>query len=231
MPKVGAIAATGWPSITTCPASPAPPPSVVIGHIAGGTNTIRVGAGGIMLPNHAPLVIAEQFGTLAALYPGRIDLGVGRAPGTDQRTALALRRTLQGDIENFPQDVLELIAYLGDPQPGQPVRAIPGAGHARCRCGFWARACLARSWPPRWACLMPSPRISRPEQLDPALELYRAQFRPSRISRQAVCDAGPECGRGRHRRGSATPVHLAATGLRQSAHRPSRPVAAAGRQA
>src|SRR5471032_1654152 len=86
--------------------------AVVIGHIAGGTKTIRVGAGGIMLPNHAPLVIAEQFGTLAALYPGRIDLGVGRAPGTDQRTALALRRTLEGDIENFPQDVLELIAYL-----------------------------------------------------------------------------------------------------------------------
>src|ERR1700689_4091853 len=96
--------------------------SVVIGHIAGGTGTIRVGAGGIILPNHAPLVIAEQFGTLAALYPGRIDLGVGRAPGTDQRTALALRRTLEGDIENFPQDVLELIAYLGDPMPNQPVR-------------------------------------------------------------------------------------------------------------
>src|SRR5215471_18437553 len=102
--------------------------SVVIAHIAGGTKTIRVGAGGIMLPNHAPLVIAEQFGTLAALFPGRIDLGVGRAPGTDPRTALALRRTLQGDIENFPQDVLELIAYMGDPVPGQPVRAFPGQG-------------------------------------------------------------------------------------------------------
>src|ERR1700709_1855502 len=102
--------------------------SVVIGHVAGGTESIRVGAGGIMLPNHAPLVIAEQFGTLAALYPGRIDLGVGRAPGTDQRTALALRRTLEGDIENFPNDVMELIALLGDAQPGQPVRAIPGSG-------------------------------------------------------------------------------------------------------
>jgi luciferase family oxidoreductase group 1 len=102
--------------------------SVVINHIAGGTRTIRVGAGGVMLPNHAPLVIAEQFGTLAALYPGRIDLGVGRAPGTDQRTALALRRTLEGDIENFPNDVLELIAYLGDPQAGQAVWAVPGMG-------------------------------------------------------------------------------------------------------
>jgi luciferase family oxidoreductase group 1 len=102
--------------------------AVAIGHVAAGTKTIRVGAGGIMLPNHAPLVIAEQFGTLEALYPGRIDLGVGRAPGTDQRTALALRRTLEGDIENFPNDVLELISLLDDAQPGQPVRAIPGMG-------------------------------------------------------------------------------------------------------
>src|SRR5476651_2633214 len=84
--------------------------AVAIGHVAAGTKTIRVGAGGIMLPNHAPLVIAEQFGTLESLFPGRIDLGLGRAPGTDQRTALALRRTLEGDIENFPNDVVELIA-------------------------------------------------------------------------------------------------------------------------
>src|SRR6185312_15205211 len=97
-------------------------------HIAGGTKTIRVGAGGIMLPNHALLVIAEQFGTLAALFPGRIDLGVGRAPGTDQRTAHALRRTLTGDIQEFPQDVVELIAYLRDAEPGQPVVATPGVG-------------------------------------------------------------------------------------------------------
>src|SRR6201992_988748 len=102
--------------------------AVVIGHVAGGTISIRVGAGGIMLPNHAPLVIAEQFGTLAALYPGRIDLGVGRAPGTDQRTALALRRTLEGDIQNFPNDVMELIGLLGDAQPGQVIHAVPGTG-------------------------------------------------------------------------------------------------------
>src|SRR5437879_6086999 len=81
--------------------------SLVIGHVAGGTSTIRVGAGGIMLPNHAPLVIAEQFGTLASLYPGRIDLGLGRAPGSDQLTARALRRTLSGDVDSFPQDVVE----------------------------------------------------------------------------------------------------------------------------
>src|SRR5579863_10171159 len=90
--------------------------AVAIGHVAAQTSTIRVGAGGIMLPNHAPLVIAEQFGTLAALFPGRIDLGIGRAPGTDPRTALALRRNLSGDVDHFPQDVLELISFMDDPQ-------------------------------------------------------------------------------------------------------------------
>ena len=102
--------------------------SVVIGHIAGGTSRIRVGAGGIMLPNHAPLVIAEQFGTLAALFPGRIDLGLGRAPGTDQVTSRALRRTLTGDVGDFPRDVVELQHYFKTPQPGQQVTAVPGAG-------------------------------------------------------------------------------------------------------
>ena len=102
--------------------------SVVIGHVAAGTKTIRVGAGGVMLPNHAPLVIAEQFGTLAALFPGRIDLGVGRAPGTDQLTSRALRRTLAGNIDEFPQDVLELMGYFRPAQPNQAVRAVPGAG-------------------------------------------------------------------------------------------------------
>src|SRR5690349_4395674 len=101
--------------------------SVLIAYVAGGTSTIRVGAGGIMLPNHSPLVIAEQFGTLASLYPGRIDLGLGRAPGSDQITARALRRPpTAGDT--FPQDVLELMALFREPEPGQVVRAIPGAG-------------------------------------------------------------------------------------------------------
>jgi luciferase family oxidoreductase group 1 len=98
--------------------------SVVIAHIAGGTRTIRVGSGGVMLPNHSPLAIAEQFGTLAALFPGRIDLGLGRAPGTDGHTARALRRG--NSVDDFPQDVLELQAYLGPVQAGQVVRAIPG---------------------------------------------------------------------------------------------------------
>ncbi|CAH1657227.1 putative luciferase-like monooxygenase [Hyphomicrobiales bacterium] len=101
--------------------------SVVIGYIAGGTKSIRVGAGGIMLPNHSPMVIAEQFGTLETLYPGRIDLGLGRAPGTDQRTLRALRRDYSS-AENFPQDVLELQALLGPLQPGQVVQAVPGTG-------------------------------------------------------------------------------------------------------
>jgi luciferase family oxidoreductase group 1 len=101
--------------------------SVVIGHVAAGTSTIRVGAGGIMLPNHAPLVIAEQFGTLATLFPDRIDLGLGRAPGTDMATARALRRNM-AESDTFPQDVMELIAYLGAPDDGAAIRAIPGAG-------------------------------------------------------------------------------------------------------
>jgi luciferase family oxidoreductase group 1 len=101
--------------------------SVVIGYVAAGTNTIRVGAGGIMLPNHSPLVIAEQFGTLESLYPGRIDLGLGRAPGTDQRTLMALRRS-PISADTFPQDVLELQALLGPVLEGQRIQAVPGAG-------------------------------------------------------------------------------------------------------
>src|ERR1700742_109840 len=95
--------------------------AVAIGHVAAATSTIRVGAGGVMLPNHAPLVIAEQYGTLAALFPGRIDLGLGRAPGSDQNTARAMRRSLAGDIDAFPRDVVELMAYFEDAQPGQLV--------------------------------------------------------------------------------------------------------------
>src|SRR5581483_6545230 len=102
--------------------------AVVIGHIAGGTKTIRVGSGGVMLPNHAPLVIAEQFGTLASLYPDRIDLGLGRAPGTDQLTARALRRDLMSRAEDFGHDIQELQAYFAPAAPGQRIRAVPGEG-------------------------------------------------------------------------------------------------------
>ena len=102
--------------------------AVLIGHVAGGTSSIRIGSGGIMLPNHAPLVIAEQFGTLESLYPGRIDLGIGRAPGTDSVTSYALRRNLKGTIDEFPNDVVELINYLGPKNDQAKVRAIPGEG-------------------------------------------------------------------------------------------------------
>src|SRR6185312_1015822 len=98
---------------------------VVIGHVAAGTRRIRVGSGGIMLPNHAPLVVAEQFGTLESLFPGRIDLGLGRAPGTDMATSQALRRDLATNAEQFPQDVLELREYFNEVQPGQQIRAVP----------------------------------------------------------------------------------------------------------
>ncbi|MBN3160504.1 luciferase-like monooxygenase [Pectobacterium brasiliense] len=102
--------------------------SVLLGYLASGTQRIRLGSGGVMLPNHSPLVIAEQFGTLESLYPGRIDLGLGRAPGTDQRTMMALRRHLNADIEDFPRDVQELQRYFADAQPGQGVQAVPGQG-------------------------------------------------------------------------------------------------------
>jgi luciferase family oxidoreductase group 1 len=151
--------------------------AVVIAHVAAGTTTIRVGAGGIMLPNHSPLVIAEQFGTLAALHPGRIDLGLGRAPGTDQLTLLALRRT-PSSADTFPQDVLELQALLGDPQPGQAVHAIPGTGsHVPLwilgSSLFGAQLAAALGLPYSFASHF------APEALLPALDLYRAKFQPS----------------------------------------------------
>jgi luciferase family oxidoreductase group 1 len=152
--------------------------AVAIGHVAAGTSRIRVGAGGIMLPNHAPLVIAEQFGTLASLFPGRIDLGLGRAPGTDQRTALALRRTLQGGVDNFPQDVQELLAYLRPSQPGQPVRAIPGEG---TNVPVWILGSSHYGAQLAAALGLPYAFASHfaPDDLSTAIQLYRQQFRPS----------------------------------------------------
>ena len=152
--------------------------SVVIGHVAGSTNTIRVGAGGIMLPNHSPLIIAEQFGTLATLYPDRIDLGVGRAPGTDQRTMFALRRNLVGDHDSFPQDVLELMGYLAPLTPGQPVRAIPGAG---TEVPVWILGSSLYGAQLAAALGLPYAFASHfaPEQLESAIAVYREHFRPS----------------------------------------------------
>jgi luciferase family oxidoreductase group 1 len=152
--------------------------AVVIAHVAGGTSSIRVGAGGIMLPNHAPLVIAEQFGTLASLFPGRIDLGLGRAPGSDQVTARALRRKLDTDAETFPQDVLELMAYFRAPEPGQLVKAVPGAGldvplFILGSSTFGAQLAAALSLPFAFAAHF------APTHLTAALDIYRSQFRPS----------------------------------------------------
>lgn len=152
--------------------------AVVIGHVAGGTSTIRVGAGGVMLPNHAPLIIAEQFGTLAALYPGRIDLGLGRAPGSDQATARALRRNLTGDIDQFPRDVIELMDYFKPAQPGQLIRAVPGAG---LDVDFWILGSSTYGAQLAAALGLPFAFASHfaPTQLETALAIYRSQFRPS----------------------------------------------------
>ena len=151
--------------------------AVVIAHIAGATSTIRVGAGGIMLPNHAPLVIAEQFGTLDALFPGRIDLGLGRAPGSDQRVARAMRRTLETDANAFPQDVLELQSYFAD-DGATGITATPGAG-ARPQMWilgsslFGAQLAAALGLPYAFASHF------APDLLTQALDIYRRQFRPS----------------------------------------------------
>lgn len=152
--------------------------AVVISHVAAGTSTIRVGAGGIMLPNHSPLVIAEQFGTLESLFPGRIDLGLGRAPGSDQLTARALRRNLASDPEEFPQDVLELMSYFSPVQPGQKVRAVPGAGLAipvwiLGSSLFGAQVAAALGLPFAFASHF------APAQMTQAIQIYRDGFRPS----------------------------------------------------
>jgi len=152
--------------------------AVVIGHVAQGTRTIRVGAGGIMLPNHSPLVIAEQFGTLASLYPGRIDLGLGRAPGTDQLTSRALRRTLDSNPDEFPQDVLELLGYFEEAQPGQRIRAVPGTG---LKVPLWILGSSLFGAQVAAALGLPFAFASHfaPAQMLQALEMYRDGFRPS----------------------------------------------------
>lgn len=152
--------------------------AVAIGYVAEGTERIRVGAGGIMLPNHAPLIIAEQFGTLAALYPDRIDLGIGRAPGTDQLTARALRRNLNGNIDDFPRDVMELMAYLDDADADQRVRAVPGAG---AKVPLWILG--SSLYGAQLAALLGLPYAFAshfaPQALMQALDMYRSTFRPS----------------------------------------------------
>ena len=152
--------------------------SVVIGHVAAGTSTIRVGAGGVMLPNHAPLVIAEQFGTLASLFPGRIDLGLGRAPGTDQITAHALRRNLDSDPNAFPRDVVELLSYFKPAEPGQRVRAVPGEG---LEVPVWILG--SSLFGAQLAAMLGLPygfaSHFAPAEMERAVALYRERFEPS----------------------------------------------------
>ncbi|MFC7513615.1 LLM class flavin-dependent oxidoreductase [Herbaspirillum sp. GCM10030257] len=151
--------------------------AVLIGHVAAGTSTIRVGAGGIMLPNHSPLVIAEQFGTLESLFPGRIDLGLGRAPGSDQVTARALRRNLMSDADEFPQDVVELMDYFSGEQR-RAVRAVPGAG---LNVPIWILGSSLFGAQLAAALGLPYAFASHfaPSQMMQAIALYRANFRPS----------------------------------------------------
>lgn len=152
--------------------------SVLIGFIASGTSTIRVGSGGVMLPNHSPLVIAEQFGTLESLYPGRIDLGLGRAPGTDMMTAMALRRNLNGSEEDFPNDVVELMEYLGLPKPETQVRATPGEG---LKIPIWLLG--SSTFSAQLAAMLGLPFAFAshfaPAYLDKSIEIYRNKFKPS----------------------------------------------------
>ena len=162
--------------------------AVVIAHVAAGTTTIRVGAGGVMLPNHAPIVIAEQFGTLEALHPGRIDLGLGRAPGTDQLTVLALRRD-PTSADTFPQEVVELQRYLADPLPGQRVQATPGAG---ARVPLWILG--SSLFGAQLAAMLGLPYAFAshfaPDALLPALEVYRSTFEPSEQLQQPYAMVG-----------------------------------------
>ncbi|MFT3996987.1 MAG: LLM class flavin-dependent oxidoreductase [Asticcacaulis sp.] len=152
--------------------------AVAIAHVGHHTTRIRIGSGGIMLPNHAPLVIAEQFGTLEALFPGRVDLGVGRAPGTDMRTARALRRNMDAGVDNFPYDVAELQTYMEDPVGGEPILAVPGYG---AKVPVWVLG--SSTYGAQLAAQMGLPYAFAshfaPDQLHQALRIYRSQYRPN----------------------------------------------------
>ncbi|MEN9538551.1 MAG: hypothetical protein RLZZ126_786 [Pseudomonadota bacterium] len=156
--------------------------SVLIGHVAQATQRIRVGAGGIMLPNHAPLLIAEQFGTLEALYPGRIDLGLGRAPGSDPQTARAMRRNQTSDADEFPQDVIELMDYLSD-EPQQAVRAVPGRG-AKVPVWILGSSLFGAQLAAHLGLPFAFASHFAPQMMMQAIGIYRSNFRPSRTLAQ-----------------------------------------------
>jgi luciferase family oxidoreductase group 1 len=152
--------------------------AVALAHVAGGTSRIKIGAGGIMLPNHAPLMVAEQFGTLAALHPGRVELGLGRAPGSDQLTLRAMRRNLLADVDQFPQDVVELMAYFQPAQPGQKLQAVPGAG---LQVPIWILG--SSNFGAQLAAILGQPFAFAshfaPGMMHEAIAIYRQRFRPS----------------------------------------------------
>jgi luciferase family oxidoreductase group 1 len=152
--------------------------AVALAHVAAGTERILIGAGGVMLPNHAPLIIAEQFGTLAALHPGRVELGLGRAPGSDQVTLRAIRRNLYGDVDEFPQDVAEVMAYFRAPEPGQAVLAVPGAG---LDVPIWILGSSLYGAQVAAYFGLPFAFASHfaPAMMMPAIRIYRERFRPS----------------------------------------------------
>lgn len=157
--------------------------AVLIGYVAGGTSSIRVGSGGVMLPNHAPLIIAEQFGTLASLYPNRIDLGLGRAPGTDPLTSYALRRSLKSDVDDFPNDVAELMSYLGPKDPDARIRAVPGEG---TEVPVWLLG--SSTYSAQLAAMMGLPFAFAshfaPTYLMEALKIYKEKFQPSKYLKE-----------------------------------------------
>ncbi len=191
--------------------------SVVIGFVAGGTRTIRVGSGGVMLPNHAPYIIAEQFGTLASLYPDRIDLGLGRAPGTDQLTARALRRDLHSRAEQFPRDVQELQAYFAPAAEGQQLHAIPGEG---LKVPLWilgsslygAQVAAVLGLPYAFASHFAPDEMMRARGLPSFVPAFGATDKAAR-------DAHGECVRCGDRRGSAPALHVAAARFPESPSR------------
>ena len=181
-----------------------------------------------MLPNHAPLVIAEQFGTLAALHPGRVELGLGRAPGSDQITARAMRRNLQGGGDEFPQDVVELMAYFQPVQPGQHVQAVPGAG---LEVPIWILG--SSTYGAQLAAILGLPFAFAshfaPAMLMQAIAIYRERFRPVGAARRAECDAGRQRRRGGNGCRGAVPVLLVAAVVPEYTQRTAGQVAAAGR--
>lgn len=198
--------------------------AVVIGYVAGGTRTIRVGAGGIMLPNHAPLIVAEQFGTLESLYPGRIDLGLGRAWGTDQRTVRALRRD-PANADSFPRDVLELQAFFRPVQEDQAVQAVPGAG---LNVPIWILG--STLFGAQLAAMLGLPYAFAshfsPAALTQALQAYRSQFKPSHQLDRPYTRGGDQCLCRGDRCGGAPALYIGTAAVHQSVPRHARPASA-----